>query len=885
MAGEFHLNTILSAESWRAASLHATTLMAHTSPPAQLPKQPSPNIPPANAPFSGSQFTPRKEFIRDQRVISSFHLLTLSSSNLVRLYSFPGPVRSALRRVLDQHNLIVTVREDASKQYFEFALDRRPWASPKSVDSEKLIVAILGTIFQSGYSFLSSIDYGREPDDRVAIAFSKPESVSAPTAVGSYASSSTVVLTTPTRIPFAISFVSPSVLRVVDPPLASTPAIIQAVRGSWPLGVVSEKKLGESTYQFKLKGYKCKFFVILYVTPASNTIGVVFQEDNFATDSLHQILTLLTALDGHAFTLLTSLTLTSRSRKQDLWVFTGPTDGPQPGESVQSSPAGSSMELKGENNPYAAQMSNEKLAPFSSSSRLSALPVVSSPLNPAVAKLQGSTLKKASPKLGIPQAFKDDADSATNSPVENKQHPFSSSMGSVDMTGVGSGRGKGGERLSRSPDVLYVTGVVAGHGYVHGHRDEVNPWNAFSHTALSAQGPPTLPYPAFLQEHSGRRSPPPQDAVPALSHSRNASMDNSSGAIQPTTPPSHPTGTASPPYLTPQVQSPTPTQGSRPDYFAGGPSAADRSQDGVRRDKDGSPHDAPPDMPREPTPPLLPSAVFRDSALSITTGRTSYEIPIHWTGRDPEPGHVSTLAQIKEDNEGEWQRRPSPDIREHPHEQLRPRMERTSSSPMHTGAWAPRDERRSHDVVISMLPPTIREQPSQEHDERGQFTSRPMHKTTATDSVTRTTTKSPEPSASGAGTTASSRRRRSPTRRDADGWVIVNIDRGDRRDKSSSTGRQTQSVSPTRRAKSPNLGPPTNRPMPHKRSSSDSRVGRSPPPPQEGTPMSSMSAAAKAIVIIDAVGAKEKEHEKSSNSGFKKMFSKNRDKGEPASYN
>lgn len=879
MAGEFHLNTIHSAESWHAASLHVTTLMAQTSPPAQLPKQPPPNIPAVNASANASQFTPRKEFIRDPRVLSSFALLALSGANLVRLYGFPGPVISALRRVLDPHNLGLIVREDAPKHFFEFALDRRPWASPKSVDSEKLIVAILSAIFQCGYSFLSSIDYGREPDDRVAIAFSKPNSVLPPSAVGSHASSSTIVLSPPARIPFAISFVSPSVLRVVDPPLASTPAIIQAVRGSWPLGVVSEKKLGESTYQFKLKGYKCKFSAVLHVSLFSDVLCVVFQEDNFATDSLHQILTLLSALDTHAFTLLTSLTLTSRSRKQDLWVFTGSADGPQPGESAQSSPAGSSMELKGENSPYAAHTSNEKLAPFSSSSRLGASPIISSPLNPAVAKLQGSTLRKASPKIGIPQAFKDEADSATNSPVENKQHPFSSSMGSVDMTGVGSGRGKGGERLSRSPDVFYVTGGVSGHGYIHGHRDEVNPWNAFSHTVPSTQGPPTLPYPAFLQEPGGRHSPPPRDAVPVLSHSRNASMDNTSGSVPPTTPPSHPSSAASPPYHTPQVQSPTPTQLSRPDYFAGGPSAADRSQDSVRRDKDGSPHDAPADIPREATPPLLPSAVFRDSALSITTGRTSYEIPIHWTGRDPEPGHVSTLAQIKEVNEGDWQRRFSPEIGEHPREPMRPRMERASSGPMHTGAWAPRDERRSHDVVISMLPPTIREQPSQEHDERGHFTSRAMHKATGTDSVTRGTTTSPVPSTSGAGTTTSSRRRRSPTRRDADGWVIVNIDRGDRRDKASSAGRQTQSVSPTRRTKSPNLGPPTNRPTPHKRSSSDSRVGRS-PPPQEGAPMSSMSAAAKAIVIIDAVGAKEKEHEKSSSSGFKKMFSKNRDKGE-----
>ncbi|KZT74703.1 hypothetical protein DAEQUDRAFT_807040 [Daedalea quercina L-15889] len=838
--------------------------MAQTSPPAQLSKQPAPNIPNANSPPVVAQFTPRKEFIRDQRVISSFALLALSGANLVRLYSFPGPVISALRRLFDQQDLIVSVREHAHKHFFEFTLDRRPWASPKSVESEKLIVAILSAVFQCGYSFLSTIDYAREPDDRVAIAFSKPVAVSAPSAVGPLASSSAVALPQPSRIPFAISFVSPSILRVVDPPLASTPAIIQAVRGSWPLGVVSEKKLGDATYQFKLKGYK------------------FFQEDNYAADSLHQILTLLSTLDSHTFTLLTALTLTNRSRKQDLWIFTGPADGSQPPESAQSSPAGSSMELKGESSPYTAQTSNEKLAPIASTSRLSTMPVVSSPLNPAVAKVLGNTLRKVSPKVNIPLAFMDDVDSAANSPVENKQHPFSSSMGSVDMTGIGSGRGKGGERLSRSPDILYMTAGVHGNAYTPGHRDELNAWNATGHTTPAVQGPPTLPYPAFVQEPDAPHSPPPQDAVPALSHSRNASVDNPPGPAPPTTPPSYLTDSASPPHTTPQVQSPVPTQASRQDYFGGGTSSADRSQDSVRRGKDGSPRDVAPDTPRTPTPPLLPSAVFRDSALSITTGRTSYEIPIQWTGRDPEPGRT-TLAWIKEEDEGKL-RQGTPEAKERPYEQQpESGVGRIRAGPMPTGAWspAPRDE-RSHDVVISMLPPTIREQPSQEHDERGHFTSRGMSKPAGAgaESVTRETSRSPESTTSGGQNTAASaqRKRRSPTRRDTDGWVLVNIERGDRRDKTSSTGRQTQSVSPTRRTKSPNLGPPTNRPTPHKRSSSDSRVQHS-SQTQGGAPMSNMSPAAKAIVIIDAVGAKEREAEKSSNSGFKKIFSKNRDKG------
>jgi hypothetical protein len=48
-----------------------------------------------------------------------------------------------------------------------------------------------------------------------------------------------------------------------------------------------------------------------------------FQQDTFATDSLRHILALLTSLDSHSFPLLTSLSLTNRSRVKDLWIFTG----------------------------------------------------------------------------------------------------------------------------------------------------------------------------------------------------------------------------------------------------------------------------------------------------------------------------------------------------------------------------------------------------------------------------------------------------------------------------------------------------------------------------------------------------------------------------------
>ena len=48
-----------------------------------------------------------------------------------------------------------------------------------------------------------------------------------------------------------------------------------------------------------------------------------FQQDTFGTDSLRHILALLTALDSHSFSLLTSLSLSNRSRLKDLWIFTG----------------------------------------------------------------------------------------------------------------------------------------------------------------------------------------------------------------------------------------------------------------------------------------------------------------------------------------------------------------------------------------------------------------------------------------------------------------------------------------------------------------------------------------------------------------------------------
>ena len=120
---------------------------------AQPSASPTPNVlkPPLAsslpAHVASPFFYPRKEFLRDHpRVVSSFALLTLAGTGFVRLYSFPDSVINGLRRLFDQHSLILTVRESAASHFFEFSLDGKPWANFKSLSSEKLIVAILAVV-------------------------------------------------------------------------------------------------------------------------------------------------------------------------------------------------------------------------------------------------------------------------------------------------------------------------------------------------------------------------------------------------------------------------------------------------------------------------------------------------------------------------------------------------------------------------------------------------------------------------------------------------------------------------------------------------------------------------------------------------------------------
>ncbi len=207
-------------------------------------------------------FVPRREFIRDQRAASAFSILALSGAALLRLYSFPTDTVLALRKHLDSIHVILGSRELPQDNFLELSLDGKPWSNPKSMRSEKLLIEIIDVIHLTGHKFLTTMDYGREQDDRIIMTFSRTfpsplSNTAPPPPFHSMSNDSLSTVPHPVRLLFAISFISQSHLRVIAPPLHLTPAILQTVRGSWPRGVVSEKKVAENVYEFKLKGYKC----------------------------------------------------------------------------------------------------------------------------------------------------------------------------------------------------------------------------------------------------------------------------------------------------------------------------------------------------------------------------------------------------------------------------------------------------------------------------------------------------------------------------------------------------------------------------------------------------------------------------------------------------
>ncbi|KAJ7783453.1 hypothetical protein DFH07DRAFT_873355 [Mycena maculata] len=542
-----------------------------------------------------SGFTPRREFVRDQPITpNSFSLLAIAGANCIRLYSFPLPLMTALRRLLDSKNSVTALREDIDQQLCEIALGGKPWTSAKSLATEKLLVEILAVIYQHGYTYLSTIDYGREHDDRLAMAFSKPavRSLSPLSPSDSPLPSSLAPNKQGKRIPFALSFTSATMMRVIAPPLHMTPAILQAVRGAWPRGVVSEKKVGDNCFEFKLKGYKW------------------FHEDTFATDSLRHILSLLSSLDTHSFSLLASISLTSRSRIKDLWIFTGPAASSI--DSLPESPAPSILNGSHSEFRRAPGPENPVLSPTSLQSqqslhrRLASEPSASPPLYKGHARAatdspggspfrhSQNVLRKAAPRAQVPVSVHD------SDPPSHEAEPLRANLPSnvpssvENLTGVGVS--------GRTPDVFYSTS------------------SPFSH---DEQG--ETAFPLIL--------PVEDDASPSPSRTPPTPGGGSLGRGSPHSPfrsnSDSPSTSPHPATTPPLVHSPEQPMSVYSDSSTPG------------------------------TPPLLSLTAFRDSALSSTTD-SMYDtpIPIKWTGAARNSLEDDTRAPLTPDFPGGWQPTP-----------------------------------------------------------------------------------------------------------------------------------------------------------------------------------------------------------------------------------
>ncbi|KAJ3825734.1 hypothetical protein F5880DRAFT_1477699 [Lentinula raphanica] len=505
---------------------------------------PSPRHSPPQALTPDDSFIPRREFhTTPEHIRSSFSLLCFAGSNLLRLYAFPSSVVSVFRRFFDRRihfYLLLAEKTDHDNNYTQFELEGKLWTN-KSLATERLLVEMLNIIYRSGFTYLSTIDYGRESDDRLAIAFSRPD----PHLGQSAPHGSSLKVSSPTpipdqfkpRVPFALSFPSAIVLRVVCPPLHSTPAILQAVRGAWPRGVQTEKKVGENSFEFKLKGYRW------------------FQEDTFATDSLRYILALLSSLDAHSFTLQASISLTNRSRNKDLWIFTGP-----PAPDGFDSPAPSILNAS-------PNLQGQKALGFHTRLATDPIPTSSSPIPPSYharaatdnlgrkspqylqhsptgssGSLPSPGLRKAAPRAQVPVSVHDTDGEIPEFTGYRADLPSVIPDGVENMTGVGAAQA--------TPDVFYST----------------SPFGA----PINASSPPGTP----------RETPPLQP--PPLQQSRTSSAEST------------------------HVDAPSP-----------------RSAEMGREDE------------------LLPPGVFKDSGLYrdstfSTNSDMSAEIPIKWTGANPE---------------------------------------------------------------------------------------------------------------------------------------------------------------------------------------------------------------------------------------------------------
>ncbi|KAG9096465.1 hypothetical protein FS749_008427 [Ceratobasidium sp. UAMH 11750] len=273
-------------------------------------------------------FRPRSEFVRTEVNPQSYALVALNSTDTLRCHCLSPAALSALCEVFGDE--MRQYGENAENQVAEFVFRNSPWGN-KTIRSETLLTNLFAVLLVHQYTFLTTIDYGRQYLDKLSLTFTRPASISNPAPA--------------TESVFALSFTAPSVLRIVAAPLHATPAILQSVRGAWPRGVKSERKLGNGSWEFRLRGFG------------------YFSAEKSDEAVLPHVFTLLRALDGHAFKLLAAVPIGGRSRAKDLWLFTAPGSS-RPG---RNSPGGSASVQgtvsNGPTSPYPATI--ESSEPYS----------------------------------------------------------------------------------------------------------------------------------------------------------------------------------------------------------------------------------------------------------------------------------------------------------------------------------------------------------------------------------------------------------------------------------------------------------------------------------------------------------------------------------------
>lgn len=178
-----------------------------------------------------------------------------------------------------------------------------PFSPPSS---ERLVTQIFAVLLAHQFRYVTSLNYGRLPQDSQSLVFSRvassangtlgagkgsissransphsanfplpppstghfnvppsplgggslkiPPSESNPMSRSGSAIPQPNIVVDTSKTVFALSLTSKS-LKVINAPRTSTPAILASVRSAWPRGVISENKTSDEVYEFKLKGY------------------------------------------------------------------------------------------------------------------------------------------------------------------------------------------------------------------------------------------------------------------------------------------------------------------------------------------------------------------------------------------------------------------------------------------------------------------------------------------------------------------------------------------------------------------------------------------------------------------------------------------------------